>query len=214
MWTKEAPKEPGFYWFRYPQMTPIYRDDNPTIVRVLKPLYDGGPVQCAFPGNEECPHSINIPGDPEWWSERIISPSEHVLFDGFFAPKDFPDQMARIFETRYTCLVKQKSVQSVHEGDVVVLPEYGRLWVRKIGPPNTDGSVQLECSNRPPEWLAFAPVGSEPISPPGGQMICSSADMPSETGTLVMPGRAESQRAAGLRTIAKPGEPGYKEPAQ
>lgn len=85
MWTKEPPKEIGYYWFRYPQMVPIYLEDNPTIVRLVKPfaIMPGAPLVCLFPGNDTgC--STDDPsllvGDPEWWSERIAPPLHDSQF--------------------------------------------------------------------------------------------------------------------------------------
>jgi hypothetical protein len=80
MWSKEAPKEPGFYWFRYPQMDPIDREDNPTIARVMKSLYSDR-LTVAFPGNDECPRPEALP-DGEWWSERISPPGGGIRIDG------------------------------------------------------------------------------------------------------------------------------------
>lgn len=98
-WTKEAPKVPGFYWFRYPQMIPVNRDDNPTIARVMgSPLSDR--LTVAFPGNEDCPQPINIPGDPEWWSEPIRPPGEQITVGN---PCEFPFCMADKCLLQPTC---------------------------------------------------------------------------------------------------------------
>jgi hypothetical protein len=58
------------------------------------------------------------------------------------------------------------------------------------------------------EWLARASPSPFWKGTPEGGGLRITADVSVDTV-----GRAEAQRAAGLRTVAKPGEPGYKEPA-
>lgn len=156
-WIKEPPKEPGYYWFRYPQMVPIYLEDNPTIVRMMKS--DAFGMTCAFPGNDYCMRFDDpqlLAGDPEWWSEAIHPPEWTRLSSSHGA--DNPNQCTAVCAPSGAC------------------PGVAHWCTQDAG---HEGLHTPSCGNR------------------------ASADMPF--------GKAERQRAAGLRTIAKPGEPGYSE---
>jgi hypothetical protein len=81
MWTKEAPKEPGFYWLRFVSVTGFHDDDTLTVVRLSRGSDDLLVIE--FPGNSDgCYPTDATMRQYEWWSERICPPGGQIAFVG------------------------------------------------------------------------------------------------------------------------------------
>jgi hypothetical protein len=187
MWTKEAPKEPGFYWLRYPSVSGFRELDTMTVVRLS--YGSDGLATIEFPGNNDgCYPTDSVMKQYEWWPEPISPPGgqirsfkrheaeEAVAFDlkNHLPGRTSPERLY----TRYA-----EPLSLIESGDLI------------SGLFDLAGSYRLriEAFRQAREKRKLAGMRIESTAPSTGY------------------GKAEAQRAAGLRTVAKPGEPGYSE---
>jgi hypothetical protein len=191
MWTKEAPKEPGFYWIRAEKVPP--GEPTMTVAHVFyEPTLEGYPgannlLWAGYPGSEDAVPVRGIEG-LEWWPEPISPPGgqirsfkrheaeEAVAFDlkNHLPGRTSPERLY----TRYA-----EPLSLIESGDLI------------SGLFDLAGSYRLriEAFRQAREKRKLAGMRIESTAPSTGY------------------GKAEAQRAAGLRTVAKPGEPGYSE---
>jgi hypothetical protein len=180
MWTKEAPKEPGFYWLRYVSVSGLPEDATHTVVHLQRSGSDDS-WAVSFPGNADSPPpDYATLQQYEWWPQPIRPPGGEIrpqqelvteiareLYDRFvmggWEPQDAHEQIAEWLS------------QARHPGG----KEPGIFW--------RDGARWLLDNGTEYRLLDIAP----------------------NQEARWMLGEAEKQRRAGLRTIAKPGEPGY-----